>query len=287
MKFLLNFLFMALSALPLFSQTSIWQVEGNGTTLYIGGTVHVLSKADYPLPKEYDEVYSKAEELVFEADIAAMSDPTLAGQIMMSSMYTDDRTLSSVLNEESYSKLSKECKKAGIDIKKMEKLKPSMVILTLTMMSLQDMGIGEEGVDQKFYSKAKEDGKDLDFFETVKEQVNMITSMGEGNESEYVLHSLNDLKDTEDMMTEILADWKKGTSGIINETLDEMKKDYPNIYKTLVLDRNNAWMPKIDSFLEDKDVEFILVGTLHLHGSDGLITQLKNKGYNVVQYQAP
>jgi len=287
MKFLLNFLFIALSALPLFSQTSIWQVEGNGTTLYIGGTVHVLSKADYPLPKEYDEVYSKAEELVFEADIAAMSDPTLAGQIMMSSMYTDDRTLSSVLNEESYSKLSKECKKAGIDIKKMEKLKPSMVILTLTMMSLQDMGIGEEGVDQKFYSKAKEDGKDLDFFETVKEQVNMITSMGEGNESEYVLHSLNDLKDTEDMMKEILADWKKGTSGIINETLDEMKKDYPNIYKTLVLDRNNAWMPKIDSFLEDKDVEFILVGTLHLHGSDGLIAQLKNKGYNVVQYQAP
>lgn len=287
MKTLLSCLLVLSISFPLLSQTSIWEIEGNGSTLYIGGTVHVLSESDYPLPKEYDEIYSKAEEIVFEADIAAMSDPNLAGQIMMNSMYTDDRKLSTVLNEEAYTKLSEECKGVGIAIEQMEKLKPSMVLLTLTMLKLQEMGVTEEGVDQKFYAQAVKDEKDLDFFETVKEQVNMLTSLGEGNESEYVLHSLNDLEETEEMMKEVLADWKQGTSKVMNETLEEMKKDYPNMYKNLVLERNNAWMPKIDSFLDDKDIEFILVGTLHLHGDDGLLAQLKEKGYTVVQYQAP
>jgi uncharacterized protein YbaP (TraB family) len=57
-----------------------------------------------------------------------------------------------------------------------------------------------------------------------------------------------------------------------------MKQDWPAIYKTLVSDRNTAWMPQIEEFLAGGQVHFVVVGLLHLHGPDGLLRQLEDLG---------
>ena len=60
-----------------------------------------------------------------------------------------------------------------------------------------------------------------------------------------------------------------------------MKKDFPESYDILLTQRNNAWMKKIPLFIKDKQVEFVLVGLMHLAGKNGLINQLKSKGFKV------
>jgi uncharacterized protein YbaP (TraB family) len=42
-------------------------------------------------------------------------------------------------------------------------------------------------------------------------------------------------------------------------------------------------MPQINEFLKTAEIEFVLVGALHLAGSDGLIEQLNANGYTIEQ----
>ncbi|HCA75529.1 MAG TPA: TraB/GumN family protein, partial [Alteromonas sp.] len=54
---------------------SVWQVSNAGNTVYIGGTLHILSPEDFPLPNAYGVAYNQADELVFETDIAGLNSP--------------------------------------------------------------------------------------------------------------------------------------------------------------------------------------------------------------------
>ena len=53
------------------------------------------------------------------------------------------------------------------------------------------------------------------------------------------------------------------------------------MYDELIVKRNNAWMPKIEAMLKTKQVEFILVGALHLAGEDGVLAKLASQGYSI------
>ena len=38
-----------------FAETSVWRVSNGDSELFIGGTIHVLSATDYPLPIEFEQ----------------------------------------------------------------------------------------------------------------------------------------------------------------------------------------------------------------------------------------
>ena len=95
-----------------FGQTSVWKVTNKkGNTIYIGGTVHLLSPKDYPLPKQFHTAYNASELLAIEADIDQLENPAIAQKMMGKIMYQDERTLSTVLNKPVYEMLKKECAK--------------------------------------------------------------------------------------------------------------------------------------------------------------------------------
>ena len=50
----------------------LWKVAGEQGDLYLLGSVHMLSKEDYPLPQAMHAAYAEAEELVFELSPEAM-----------------------------------------------------------------------------------------------------------------------------------------------------------------------------------------------------------------------
>jgi hypothetical protein len=110
----------------------------------------------------------------------------------------------------------------------------------------------------------------------------MITTMGDGNEDEYVRYTLKDLKDM-DELTDITQAWRTGDIEDCNKKVADFKKDYPEFYNSFLVDRNNNWMPMIEALFEDEIIEYILVGNLHLHGEDGLLKLLKDKGYTIEQ----
>jgi hypothetical protein len=65
----------------------------------------------------------------------------------------------------------------------------------------------------------------------------------------------------------------------------KMKAETPNAYQALVVDRNKKWLPQVMEMFKTPEVEMVLVGSLHLSGSDGLLAQLKKSGYQVKPYK--
>ena len=266
------------------ADTSVWSVRSGDNVIYLGGTVHLLRPADYPLPGEFEEAYQASSELYFETDIASMSDLSVQAQMLQQLTYGDDESLSSILSDEAYAALSAYTATAGLPIAMLNKFKPGLLISTLQILVFQSMGFTPQGVDAFFHTRAVGDGKAEGQLETVQEQIGFIAAMGEGNESEFILLSLKDLAETGDVMEGMIGAWRSGDAEGLSELfVEEMKVEAPALYDTLLLQRNLKWVPQIDSMLQDADTEFVLVGAAHLVGENGLLDLLSQKGYEINQ----
>jgi uncharacterized protein YbaP (TraB family) len=266
------------------ADTSVWSVRSGDNVIYLGGTVHLLRPADYPLPGEFEEAYKASSELYFETDIASMNDLSVQAQMLQQLTYGDDESLSSILSDEAYAALSAYTATAGLPIAMLNKFKPGLLISTLQILVFQSMGFTPQGVDAFFHTQAVGDGKAEGQLETVQEQIGSIAAMGEGNESEFILLSLKDLAETGDVMEDMIGAWRSGDAEGLSELfVEEMKVEAPALYDTLLLQRNLKWVPQIDSMLQDADTEFVLVGAAHLVGENGLLDLLSQKGYEINQ----
>lgn len=267
-----------------FAETSVWSVRSGDNVLYLGGTVHLLRPGDYPLPDEFEQAYEASSELYFETDIGSMSDIAVQTQMLQQLTYNDDRTLQSVLNAEAYAALADYTATAGLPITMLNKFKPGLLVSTLQVLEFQSMGFTPQGVDAFFHTRAIGDGKEEGQLETVQEQIGFIAAMGEGNESEFVLLSLEELAETGEVMEDMIGAWRSGDSESLAELfVEDMKNESPELYDSLLLQRNLRWVPQIEQMLEDADVEFVLVGAAHIVGEGGLLELLEQRGFEIEQ----
>lgn len=266
------------------ADTSVWVITSGSNTVYLGGTVHLLRPTDYPLPEEYEQAYQASSEIYFETDISAMRDFSVQAQMLQQLSYNDERTLKTVLNTEAYTALSAYAGKLGLPLMMLEKFKPGMVISTLQLLEFQKLGFTPQGVDNYFNTRAIEDAKTLGQLESIEQQIGFLAAMGEGNESEFILLSLRDLEETEAVMEEMIGAWREGNNDKLAEMfIADMQAEAPELYDSLLLQRNLNWIPQIESMLRDADTEFVLVGAAHLVGDQGLLELLSQKGFQVRQ----
>ncbi len=269
---------------PLYAETSVWKVSRGDNELFIGGTVHVLSKDDFPLPDVYDKVYDRVDKLILETDLQAAQSPEFQAILMQKAVYTGGKNLGTELSPETFQALQAYTAEAGIPLENFMIFKPGMLSVMLTMIELNKLGLGNAGVDQYYFDKAVADKKTMGELESMESQIDLIANMGVGREDEFIAYTLNDMKELPTMIGLMVDAWRVGDL----EKLDEiagtpLRAKFPEMYKQLLLDRNNAWMQQIEAMLNTPEVELVLVGCLHVAGEDGLIEQLSKKGYEIVQ----
>ena len=247
----------------------------------MGGSVHILRDDDYPLPNQFDRAFSQSSMLVIETDVERLADAGVAQYLTENMFLPGNKTLRSILYSETYEMLAAAFREYGQRLDGYIRFKPSMVVNVLTLLQMQKLGFVQEGVDFYYLKKARNEEKPVGYLESIETQIDLIVTMGDGYENDYVLYSLYDMESTENELLSLLDEWKNGGSSTTEETLLEMRDEWPQIYKTVITDRNSAWMPQIERYLASGNVSFVIVGLAHLHGPDGLLQQLKNAGYKV------
>ena len=53
-----------------------------------------------------------------------------------------------------------------------------------------------------------------------------------------------------------------------------MQEQMPQLYKLMLVERNQRWLPQLERLFASPGVELVVVGSAHLTGPDGLISQL-------------
>lgn len=268
------------------AQSSVWRVSNGDQVLYLGGTCHILRKSDFPLPLEFEQTYVLADSLTFEVDPKKLQDPSFAMRMMSAGVYQDGRTLKSVLSEEAYEALAAQCRESNIPIEVIHKTKPGLAVMMLALQELAKAGVTEQGVDVHFANRAHAEGKAVTSLETAEFQLDLITNLGEGIESEMVLYGLQDLDQVSELIDEMILAWRSGDLDKLDRLFVEDMKAFPEIYELILKNRNVRWIPQIEAMLATQPTEFVLVGVGHMPGENGLIALLKAKGFSVEQVAA-
>ncbi|WP_100656776.1 TraB/GumN family protein [Alteromonas flava] len=268
-------------SVPAYS-ASVWKVTHAGNTVYIGGTVHILSQEDYPLPKEYKAAYQKAQKLVFETDMAAIESLEFQQKTLLEMTYQDGRTFKDTLSEPVSSAVEKHLSARGVPVENLLPFKPSLLSITLSMLEFQVIGLNSQGVDKYFSTLAMGDNKAIGWLESPDQQLEFLAGLGRGQEDQLIAYTLAEIETLKASVDELRQQWRAGDmQGLAASNIDEMVAKFPAIYNDLLLARNTQWIPQIKAMLEDQTTEFVLVGVLHLAGPDSVLKMLEADGYSI------
>jgi uncharacterized protein YbaP (TraB family) len=274
------FFFLVLTAPAAHAGSPVWKVSQGNRHLYIGGTIHILGESDYPLPTAFDKAYGKSDTLVFETDIQKSRDPEFTKAFLAKMVYSDNRTLQQLIEPDTFQDFKIFTADRGIPVEAMNKFKPGLVLITLTMIEVERLGVSGTGVDEFYYVKAGKDNKRMLYLESLEEQVSFVENLGKGNENELIAYILKDLENLPSLLNVMKTSWKTGD----NQTFDKaviapLKKDFPDLYQSIIVQRNLNWLPRIKAMAATPEVEFILVGAAHLAGKNGLLALFRKQGF--------
>lgn len=263
----------------------LWQVESNGNTVYLVGSMHIADDSFYPLRSEFEEAFAKADYLGVEIDLSK-ADEEESGNLMMEfGMYKDGTTLKDHIAAETYAKLGEVLEKNGLEPNALDLFKPWVAEFMIS--NLQSAMAGYEadaGIDIYFIQKAIERNIPVVELESYESQLAMIS----GFSPELQEKNLNTVLDNYDVLHEdvnqMAETWKTGDEKLLLELTTSMEED-EEYNKAMLVDRNIGMAEKIDGYLKNGKNEeyFIVVGAAHYLGDYGIIKLLEDKGYTVVR----
>ena len=129
-----------------------------------------------------------------------------------------------------------------------------------------------------FFNKAKHSNKEISSLETVEYQLDRLDGMPTEFQELALIQTLEDLDCIEQEFNEILKAWNQGNIVELERLLLSSFKDFPDVYKRLITDRNSNWLSRIKQFLEEDQTTLIVVGAAHLVGPDGLVQFVNETG---------
>lgn len=263
----------------------IWKATGRtGGTVYLAGSVHLLSSEYYPLAPAFDEAFNASDLLVEEVDMAEMLAPSAQAMLLRRGMMPAGQTLESVLTPETMKVVSDKVAELGLPLQPLQLFKPWSLALTLQGLEWQKAGFDAElGLDRHFYDRATKAGKAVQGLETLEFQISAFDNLPMPLQDRMLAQTLKEMATTKDAVGELARAWKAGDAAAIEKVVLKDLESEPEMYQRLLVARNNAWLPKIDALFSRPKPAMVIVGAAHLVGRDGLIQKLRAKGYTVTQ----
>jgi len=263
----------------------VWKVAGpRGGTVYLAGSIHLLSNEYYPLAPAFDQAFQQSDLLVEELDMAEMLAPDAQMQLLTRGMMPSGKTLDSVLSPETIQAVHDKVEQLGLPLQPLQLFKPWSLALTLEGLEWQKAGLDAElGIDRHFYDMAKASNKSVQGLETLAYQISRFDEMPMPLQDRLLNETLKEMDTTKTSLAEMAQAWKSGDAATIERLVLQDLKAEPQIYERLLVERNRAWLPKIEALFSRPRPAFVVVGAAHLVGSDGLLQALRAKGYTVAQ----
>jgi uncharacterized protein YbaP (TraB family) len=139
------------------------------------------------------------------------------------------------------------------------------------------------GVEMHLLKKATRDGKTILGFESVEQQLAYLDGLSLDAQRELLMQTLAESAAIREIMDDLILAWRSGDIDYLEQTLLEDVSGYPELYDTIVANRNRLWLDTIDELLERGEDYLVVVGALHLVGEDGVPQLLEARGVRVTQ----
>lgn len=244
---------------------------------YLFGTIHSADSRVLKLSPDVVDAFDASHTFVLEA----IPDAEAIIQSMVTMVYTDGRTLESVVGDSLYVDALEAMAAIGMPEAAIKDFKPWAIV---TLLSVPP-GEGGDFLDLSLYKAATAAGKDVFGLETIEEQLAVFENLSGPDqiallrETLAVRHQLPEV--FERLIDAYLARDLGGLLRLSDAYLAGGDRELAQRFRTAALDvRNERMAERMVPYL-DQGGCFIAVGALHLPGKDGILGRLQAMGREV------
>jgi uncharacterized protein YbaP (TraB family) len=262
----------------------LWRVSKGDASMYLTGSIHVLRKSDYPLPDALESAFKSCDGLVEEIDLTHFDPDAAQLEMMRLGSYPAGHSLKTDLPPDIYQRVSGLAKQQKVDMDMLEPMKPWLASIVLLDNQLVAKGYDPtSGVDIHFADEAEAAHKPVIGLEKASFQLGLLAQLPDQAQQAMLLQSLDQAGSVHDDMEDMMSAWHHGDTADLESELKREFGPYPDIYKTVLVQRNQNWIPQLEKLAGSGKQYFVVVGALHLVGPDGVLASLEKDGYRIEQ----
>ncbi|MHA6287794.1 TraB/GumN family protein [Maricaulis sp. CAU 1757] len=265
---------------------AMWLISDEDSQVYLFGTFHLLPSSLDWRTDDVDAALASAETVYLEADVhspeAQMQIQTLLPQYGLNPAGV---TLSSMLDDETRARLEAEAAALGLPLPALEPMRPWLAQVMLAVTKLQALGFDPNaGVETVFIGEAAANGASMGYFETAEQQLRFFADMSDDIQAAAFAQGLDQIGAMEALTDEMVRAWATGDMVALDRLINEsMRDETPEVYQTIIVRRNQDWVPQIAEILEGEGVAFVAVGAAHLPGENGVVELMRDAGHTVTR----
>ncbi|MDN5865294.1 MAG: TraB/GumN family protein [Gammaproteobacteria bacterium] len=262
----------------------LWKVgNGQGQHLYLAGSMHALSRADYPLPEAFKQAFKQSNLLIEEINLNVISPGEVKKAIQSFAVLPEGNTLADAMGE-GWDKAQKLAGKDGVDLAPYEHYKPWFAAFRISAKQFREQGyVPSLGLDFHFAGLAQQRDMPIIGLETISEQLSFFNSLDIETQRHFLLQTLEGLSKLRDELMRLHAAWRVGNLEELSAIAQSDFAKYPDLRTELLEKRNRGWMPTLERCFRNGKTCFVVVGAEHMAGEYGLIALLREDGYRVEQ----
>ncbi len=274
---------------PTHAAPAMWRIKDADSEFILLGTFHILPPELRWRGAALDDAFRRADLVYFEVEADAPSAQATTVRIMMTEGFNPPGTLlSDMLEPGDARKLQEIVKSLGLRFAAVNPMRPWQAFLTLSVQLIIQQGFDPgSGVDSVLLSEARTLGKDVLFFETLGQQLELFTGLEPETEKALLVLTINDWDEEVAAFDRLFTAWRMGDADFINKEMNtSMHKNVPEVFQRLIVERNKAWAAEIAGAMKDGSGNaFVAVGAGHLVGDDYSVPALLAAyGFEVSRY---
>ncbi|MBI5939997.1 MAG: TraB/GumN family protein [Caulobacterales bacterium] len=270
---------------------ALWAVRDHDSTIYLFGTMHILSPETRWRTPEYDKALADSSVVWFETDVEA--DAETVGRAMARYAFDFRRPLKDKVSPATMAKVRKAMKGFAGDPRMVEYMQPWIVAMMVQVAPAARSGLTSvNGADMTISRDLTTDDQIVRYFETVEGQLRILADLPQNVQVRMLEDAVAGIDavglgevDAEDIDFGESA-WVNGDIQLYGSAMAiAMRDSRPALYEALLRRRNQAWAAILAREMRGRGVEMVNVGALHLVGEEGLVALLRKRGFVVERIQ--
>lgn len=267
------------------AEPAMWKASDEDSEIYLFGSIHLLNEGPDWQTEALGTALSLADYYYYELPMDAEAQAQMQTLALQYGTNPEGKTLSSYLTEDQKAAFDAAVTSFGMSPAALEPYRPWLAYLTLTVVSVQAAGFDPTSGVETIMMAQTEDAKER-YFETAEEQIRFFADMPDEVQAQLLVTVVEQIEEGPEVLTNMANAWRAGDIETLNEIVnDSLVEVSDEVYQTLIVKRNKAWVEEIKALMEGDEEAVIIVGAGHLIGADGVPTLLEAEGIKVERVQ--
>lgn len=274
--------FLFLASMPAAAEPTLFVASDGDSNVYLFGTVHSLRPGTRWHTRPVAEALGRSQSLWLETE----RESGTGSDFVRENGFSPTQRLSEILEADTLENLANVTLDLDLSLERLDSMRPWLAAATIGAADNRRQGFTGLGVDLALAGEAIAHGIDVAGLDPPDTPVRIFASLTPQAELSMLEIILSDLASGRRTNADLVDAWMAGdTEAVERIGLGQLKDADPQVYQSLIVDRNNAWIPALERLMLGAGSHFVAVGVLHVVGPDGLPGLLAERGYMVRKVQ--